>query len=272
MIRALYRRSRWPNGLRHGFAVARLLGLWVRIPPRHGCLLWLFCVVSRGLCAGPITRPEESYRVWCDWVWSWILDNEEASAHNGCCTMVKKKDYIKCFSDSSVSVVTKQRPRRPENRDLITGNGNHFPSQQPDEVPYSFLLRGQRGVPSGKQYLHGSYILRIVTLKHRGNFIFTCWPISLLTNTGIRENVLSLVLFVRKSKFRDHVHVSYKSHIIKLAESILDSDTLFPSFPEGAIWRCCQMLRLYTVTDERINMERWGNDINRGKTDVLWRN
>jgi hypothetical protein len=31
-------RSQWPRVLRHGSAAARLLGLWVRIPPRHGCL------------------------------------------------------------------------------------------------------------------------------------------------------------------------------------------------------------------------------------------
>ena len=46
-------------------AAARLLGLPVRIPP----WAWLSascecCVLSgRGLCDGPITRPEESYRV-----------------------------------------------------------------------------------------------------------------------------------------------------------------------------------------------------------------
>ena len=28
------------------------------------CLLWMLCVV-RGLCDGLITRPEESYRLWC---------------------------------------------------------------------------------------------------------------------------------------------------------------------------------------------------------------
>jgi len=28
------------------------------------------------VCVKLITRPEESYRVWCVWVWSWILDNE----------------------------------------------------------------------------------------------------------------------------------------------------------------------------------------------------
>ena len=37
------------------------------------------CVLSgRGLCVGLITRPEESYRVWLVWVWSWSLDNGEA--------------------------------------------------------------------------------------------------------------------------------------------------------------------------------------------------
>jgi hypothetical protein len=48
------------------------------------------CVLSgRGLCAGLATVPEESYRMWCVWVWSCILDNEEAVAHWGCCAMEK---------------------------------------------------------------------------------------------------------------------------------------------------------------------------------------
>ena len=60
-------RSQWPRGLRRGSAAARLLGLWVRIPPGA----WKFvccecCVLSgRGLCDGLITRPEESYQLWC---------------------------------------------------------------------------------------------------------------------------------------------------------------------------------------------------------------
>jgi len=42
------------------------------------------CVFSgRSLCVGLIIRPEESYRVWCVSVWSWILDNEEALPHWG---------------------------------------------------------------------------------------------------------------------------------------------------------------------------------------------
>ena len=59
-------RSQWPRGLRRRFAAARLLRLWVLIPPGA----WMFfccecCVLGRGLCDGLITRPEEFYRLWC---------------------------------------------------------------------------------------------------------------------------------------------------------------------------------------------------------------
>jgi hypothetical protein len=66
--------------LRRGCAAARLLRSRFRIPPKGwmsascGC-----CVLSgRGLCVGPNTRPEESYRVWCVRVWSRSLDKEDA--------------------------------------------------------------------------------------------------------------------------------------------------------------------------------------------------
>jgi hypothetical protein len=71
-------RSQWPRALRCSFTAARLLGLWVRIPPG----VWMFicceyCVLSgRGLCYELITRPDESYRlccvVACDLETSWI--------------------------------------------------------------------------------------------------------------------------------------------------------------------------------------------------------
>src|SRR5215469_9564046 len=60
-------RSQWPYGVRCRSSVARLIRSWVRIPPGE----WMFvfcecCVLSgRGLCDGLITRPEESYRLWC---------------------------------------------------------------------------------------------------------------------------------------------------------------------------------------------------------------
>jgi hypothetical protein len=63
-----------------------LSGLWVRIPPGA----WMFvccecCVLStRGFCVGLISRPEESYRLWCVCcVWSINLQNEETIARVG---------------------------------------------------------------------------------------------------------------------------------------------------------------------------------------------
>ena len=62
---ALNGRSQWPRGLRRRSSAARLLRLWVRIPPGA----WMFvccecCVLSgRGLYDALITRPEESYRL-----------------------------------------------------------------------------------------------------------------------------------------------------------------------------------------------------------------
>ena len=81
-------RSQWPRGLRCRSTAARLLRSWVRIPP----WAWMFvccecCVLSgRGLCDELITRPEESYRLWCvvvcDLETTKILVNEEeAKAH-----------------------------------------------------------------------------------------------------------------------------------------------------------------------------------------------
>jgi hypothetical protein len=70
-------RSQWPRGLRRGSAAARLLGLWVRIPPRAWISVCCGCCVlsGRGLCDELVTRPEESYRVWCvEKVWSWSLE------------------------------------------------------------------------------------------------------------------------------------------------------------------------------------------------------
>ena len=67
LYRVCYGRSQWPSGLRRRFAAARLLRSWVRIPPGA----WIFvccecCVLSgRGLCDELVTRPEESYRMWC---------------------------------------------------------------------------------------------------------------------------------------------------------------------------------------------------------------
>jgi len=59
--------SQWPRGLRCRSAAARLLRLWVRIPSGAWMSVCCECCVlsGRGLCDALITRPEESYRLWC---------------------------------------------------------------------------------------------------------------------------------------------------------------------------------------------------------------
>jgi hypothetical protein len=59
-------RYHWPRGITRANAVARFLGLWVRIPPAA----WksVSCesrvLPGKGLYGGLITSPEESYRMW----------------------------------------------------------------------------------------------------------------------------------------------------------------------------------------------------------------
>ena len=61
------RRSQWSRGLRRRSPAARLLRSWVRIPP--GALIFVRCECcvpsGRCLCDELITRPKESYRLWC---------------------------------------------------------------------------------------------------------------------------------------------------------------------------------------------------------------
>ena len=59
-----FRRSQWPRGLRRRSVAARLLKLWVRVPPEEWTFICCECYVllGRGLCDELITRPEESYR------------------------------------------------------------------------------------------------------------------------------------------------------------------------------------------------------------------
>ena len=61
--------SQWLLSLRCRSATARLLSLCLRIPPGAWTFVCCGCCVSsgRGLCDGLITRPEESYLVWCVW-------------------------------------------------------------------------------------------------------------------------------------------------------------------------------------------------------------
>jgi len=60
-------RSQWSRCLRRGSAAARLLGLRFRIPPGARMSVSCDCCIfsGRGSCDRSITRPEESYRLWC---------------------------------------------------------------------------------------------------------------------------------------------------------------------------------------------------------------
>ena len=66
-------------------AAARQVRLWVWIPPGAWMCVCCECFVlsGRGLCDELITRPEESYRLWCIVVWSRNLKNEEAMTRVG---------------------------------------------------------------------------------------------------------------------------------------------------------------------------------------------
>ena len=91
-------RSQQPRGLRH----KRLRSLacwdrWFRIPPGAWMLVCCECCVlsGRGLCDGPITRPEKSYRLWCVVVCDLETSkNEEAMARVGPQRHREKKIYV----------------------------------------------------------------------------------------------------------------------------------------------------------------------------------
>ena len=69
-------RPQWPRALRRRSSAARLLRLWVRIPPGAWMFVCCECCVlpGKGLCDGLITRPGESYRLW-----RVVLCDQEAS-------------------------------------------------------------------------------------------------------------------------------------------------------------------------------------------------
>ena len=90
-------RSQWPRGLRRRSAAACLLRSWVRIPPGA----WMFvccecCVLSgRGFWDKLITRPEDSYQLWCVVACDIEnLKNEEAMTRVGSQRHSRKNIYM----------------------------------------------------------------------------------------------------------------------------------------------------------------------------------
>ena len=65
-IKIINWRSQWPRDLRRRSVAARLLRLWVRIPPGTWMsVVSVVCCQIRGLADKMITRPEEPYRLLC---------------------------------------------------------------------------------------------------------------------------------------------------------------------------------------------------------------
>jgi hypothetical protein len=81
-------RSQWPRALRRSSVTERLLGWRVRIPPGAWMFVsfTVFVLSGRGLCDGPIPRPEESYRLWC------VSECEQVKInnHDTCCGQVEE--------------------------------------------------------------------------------------------------------------------------------------------------------------------------------------
>ena len=83
-------RSQWPRGLRRRSSAAHMLRSWVRIPPRSSMFVCCECCLLSGigLYDELITRPEDSYRLWCIVIFDLetakiFVNEDEANAHQG---------------------------------------------------------------------------------------------------------------------------------------------------------------------------------------------
>jgi hypothetical protein len=78
------------------------------------------CVLSgRGLCEGLVTRPEESYRVWCVWVWcvwvwSWSLEKWGGLGPQGAVQPLEKQLPTPSLTPSAVVTEAGSLPRSLE--------------------------------------------------------------------------------------------------------------------------------------------------------------
>jgi hypothetical protein len=87
----------------------RLLGSWVRIPPAAWIFVscTVFVLLGRGLCDGPMLRPEESYPLWCVFL----------------CVQVKNKTLYTCYEQVGRS--GKDYETKHSLRHVSAGNCRH---------------------------------------------------------------------------------------------------------------------------------------------------
>jgi hypothetical protein len=159
-------RSQWQRGLRHESAAAGLLGLWVRTPPGAWLSVSCECCVLSGrvLCVGLVAHPEGSYRLWCDWVWSWILDNEEALAHWGLLLHGKKKSFNRIMTEEwfwmtfSETLIKYDRKSRRFS-EISVRNYSDFTASYPRRPLLSFTILFN--AVCLKRFVHGTVFLAV---------------------------------------------------------------------------------------------------------------
>ena len=120
-------RSQYPRGLRRRSSAARLLRLWVRIPPGYGCLSVVCCQVEVSATSWSLVQRRTVARL-C--VWFRNLVNEEAMAHWGEGGAVAPKQTNKMYSSWRVISFTLQ-PLSP----LDSTGGTFSPSGLESDFP-----------------------------------------------------------------------------------------------------------------------------------------
>jgi hypothetical protein len=145
---------------------ARLLKLWVRIPPRAWmCVCCECCVLSgRGLCDEPIIRPEESYRLWCvvvcDLETSWM---RRLWPTGGCHTKNKHatcfQEHILHFPRSHIFFNKNQLPWRTDWPTYIQNNSIYTELITYSKTPCGFKLQRYK-MQQPEPFIHPSHLLR----------------------------------------------------------------------------------------------------------------
>jgi len=118
--------SQWSFRLRHRSVVAGLLRWWFRKPPGAWTSVVNAVLSRKGLCDELITRPEESYRLWCvvvcDLATSWMRRPEPT----GGCWAGRKKDARTHDYFSKPKGVREQKSLEKKTG-LMDGNKPSFP-------------------------------------------------------------------------------------------------------------------------------------------------
>jgi hypothetical protein len=123
------------------------------------CLLYSVCVV-RGLCDGPIHRPEESYRPWC----VFKCDQEKIKTFYTCCEQVgrRAKDYVTML-DECLTV----------NADINDSLYGHI-----ELILFRRLSKTSQPLPlppTHSRWCRGRFYFHLITLRHTTQSVGLLW-------------------------------------------------------------------------------------------------